>query len=169
MLVQSVNTGSDLADNQFDLQIPGGGTGIFDGCSSQFGGIGGNQYGGISDRSECDSMPDALKPGCYWRFDWFRNSDNPTFSFTQIQCPTELTDKTGCVRSDDASFPKYTMPSETTWTVPTPTATADAYGQCDSLVWDVPMAVRIYPFPNIVYGALLMKCHSARPGFTAVI
>lgn len=141
MLVQSVNTGGDLSGNQFDLQIPGGGTGIFDGCSSQFGGIAGAQYGGISDRSECDSMPDKLKPGCLWRFDWFRNSDNPSFDFKQIRCPAELSGKTGCVRSDDSSFPEFSMPANPTWNAPTPTATAAAYAQCDSLTWDVAMAV----------------------------
>ncbi|KAB5539320.1 glycoside hydrolase family 45 protein [Coniochaeta sp. 2T2.1] len=158
MLVQSVNTGSDLADNQFDLQIPGGGTGIFDGCTSQFGGIPGAQYGGISARSECASMPAKLQPGCYWRFDWFRNSDNPTFSFTQIQCPAELTSKTGCVRSDDSSFAKFSMPSTTsksttssttsvsttskTSAVPTSTpgsgsggCTAAKYAQCGGKGW----------------------------------
>ena len=147
MLVQSVNTGSDLADNQFDLQIPGGGVGIFDGCSSEFGGIAGAQYGGISDRSECASMPAKLQAGCYWRFDWFNNADNPTFSFDQIQCPAELSGKTGCVRSDDSSFPEFVMPSATTWNAPSPTATAAAYAQCDSLTWDTAMAVRyISPF-----------------------
>lgn len=141
MLVQSVNTGGDLAGNQFDLQIPGGGTGIFDGCSSQFGGIAGNQYGGISARSECDTMPAKLRPGCQWRFDWFRNSDNPAFTFTQIKCPAELTSKTGCVRSDDSSFPEFKMPANPTWSAPAPTVTAAAYDQCDSLTWDVAKAV----------------------------
>ncbi|OIW29190.1 hypothetical protein CONLIGDRAFT_577776 [Coniochaeta ligniaria NRRL 30616] len=165
MLVQSVNTGSDLADNQFDLQIPGGGTGIFDGCSSQFGGIAGAQYGGISNRSECASMPAKLQPGCDWRFNWFRNADNPTFSFTQIQCPAELTGKTGCVRSDDSSFPEFTMPSVTTWNPPTPTATAAAYAQCDSLTWDVAMAVCCLSH----LPCALLTGQSALPDFTAAI
>lgn len=141
MLVQSVNTGSDLADNQFDLQIPGGGEGIFDGCSSEFGGIAGARYGGISSRSDCNSMPAKLQPGCQWRFDWFNDADNPTHSFTQIQCPTALTNITGCKRSDDASFPVFSTPSITTWSAPTPTETAAAWGQCDSLTWDVAMSV----------------------------
>jgi hypothetical protein len=145
MVIQSVNTGSDLADNQFDLQIPGGGTGIFDGCTSQFGSsLPGAQYGGVSSRADCASMPAKLQAGCYWRFDWFRNSDNPTFSFTQVQCPAELTSKTGCVRSDDKSFPAFSMPAATTWNPPSPTATAAAYAQCDSATWDVAMAVSAY-------------------------
>ncbi|KAL1878211.1 homocitrate synthase lys21 [Diaporthe australafricana] len=139
MLVQSVNTGGDLSGNQFDLQIPGGGTGIFDGCTSEFGSSWGAQYGGVSNETQCSTLPTKLQAGCDWRFDWFRNSDNPTHTFTQISCPAELTGVTGCVRDDDASFPKFVMPSPATWTAPTPTATAAAYAQCDSLTWDVPM------------------------------
>ncbi|KAK2615822.1 hypothetical protein N8I77_002548 [Diaporthe amygdali] len=139
MIVQSVNTGGDLSGNQFDLQIPGGGTGIFDGCTTEFGSSWGAQYGGISNRSQCSTMPSKLQAGCDWRFDWFRNSDNPTHTFTQISCPAELTSITGCVRDDEANFPKYVTPSPATWTTPTPTATAAAYAQCDSLTWDVAM------------------------------
>lgn len=141
MLVQSVNTGGDLNGNQFDLQIPGGGTGIFDGCTAEFGGSWGAQYGGVSNRSQCSSLPAKLQAGCEWRFDWFRNSDNPTHTFTQISCPAELTSVSGCVRDDDASFPEYVMPSPATWTAPSPTATAAAYAQCDSMTWDVAMLV----------------------------
>jgi hypothetical protein len=137
MVVQSVNTGGDLGDNQFDLQIPGGGVGMFDGCSSQFGGLGGSRYGGISNRSDCASMPAALQPGCDWRFDWFNFADNPSHSFTQVSCPDELVNRSGCRRNDDADFPKFTMPSPATWASPIPTATAAAWDQCDSLLWDV--------------------------------
>lgn len=141
MLVQSVNTGGDLSGNQFDLQIPGGGTGIFDGCTAEFGGSWGAQYGGVSNRSQCAALPAKLQAGCEWRFDWFRGADNPAHTFTQVSCPAELTGVTGCVRDDDASFPKYVMPSPATWVAPSPTATAAAYAQCDSLTWDVAMLV----------------------------
>lgn len=110
MVVQSTSTGGDLGDNHFDLAIPGGGVGIFDGCSPQFGGLPGQRYGGISSQNECSSFPSALKPACNWRFDWFLNADNPTFTFQQVQCPSELTAKTGCKRSDDASFPVFSAP-----------------------------------------------------------
>lgn len=158
MLVQSVNTGGDLSGNQFDLQIPGGGTGIFDGCTAEFGSSWGAQYGGVSNRSQCSTLPTKLQPGCEWRFDWFRNSDNPTHTFTQISCPAELTGVTGCVRGDDASFPEYVMPSPATWTAPSPTATAAAYGQCDSMTWHVAMLVsasRPYYHPSwtVIYRA----------------
>ncbi|KAK4235208.1 glycoside hydrolase [Achaetomium macrosporum] len=108
MVVQSTSTGGYLGTNHFDLAMPGVCVGIFNGCSSQLGGLPGAQYGGISSRSECDSFPDALKPGCQWRFDWFKNADNPTFTFEQVQCPTELVARTGCKRDDDSKFPVFT-------------------------------------------------------------
>ena len=107
MVVQSTNTGGDLSNNHFDLLIPGGGVGIFDGCTPEFGGIPGDRYGGVKTRAQCDSMPELLKDGCYWRFDWFENADNPDFTFEQVQCPSALTDKTGCKRNDDSSFPVF--------------------------------------------------------------
>jgi hypothetical protein len=37
MVVQATNTGGDLGENHFDLLIPGGGVGIFNGCPAQYG------------------------------------------------------------------------------------------------------------------------------------
>jgi hypothetical protein len=34
--VQVTNSGNDQGDNQFDIQIPGGGLGYFDGCTQQW-------------------------------------------------------------------------------------------------------------------------------------
>jgi len=107
MIVQSTNTGGDLGNNHFDILMPGGGVGLFDGCSSEFGqALPGAQYGGVSSRSQCDSMPQALKKGCQWRFDWFQNADNPSVSFKQVSCPSELIGVSNCKRSDDGSFPQ---------------------------------------------------------------
>jgi hypothetical protein len=89
-------------------QIPGGGVGIFNGCTNEWGAPSagwGAQYGGISDQSACDSFPEALKAGCKWRYDWFMGADNPTVSFTQVACPAALTANTGCARADDAGAP----------------------------------------------------------------
>jgi len=101
LVVQVTNTGGDLGENHFDLQIPGGGLGIFDGCSSQFNtnaASWGERYGGVRDVSGCNNLPKALQAGCKWRFNWFKNADNPNMVFEEVQCPTELTKKTGCVR-----------------------------------------------------------------------
>ncbi len=135
MIVQATNTGSDLGSNQFDIsvrystslpsyhipstppfprtitntrQIPGGGVGIFNGCTDEWGAPSsgwGAQYGGISSASDCSTFPAALQPGCNWRFGWFEGTDNPTVSFTQVECPAAITAKSGCTRADDSSMP----------------------------------------------------------------
>jgi len=88
--------------------MPGGGVGIFNGCTAEWGAPSagwGAQYGGISSRSACASFPKALQAGCYWRYDWFAGCDNPTVSFKQVACPAAITANSGCTRADDASMP----------------------------------------------------------------
>jgi Glycosyl hydrolase family 45 len=146
MIVQATNTGGDLAGNQFDIsvrtpfplqnpamifpnipiQIPGGGVGIFNGCTNMFGAPSsgwGAQYGGIESRSACDSFPAALKDGCYWRYDWFKGANNPSVSFKQVACPAALTAKTGCARADDAGAPAADAPAAD---APAPAASSPA-------------------------------------------
>ncbi|CAF0907758.1 unnamed protein product [Didymodactylos carnosus] len=102
LIVQVTNTGGDLGDNQFDLQMPGGGVGIFNGCTSQFPSTPtsawGEQYGGVTQRSQCAQLPNVLQSGCYWRFDWFQNANNPMMRFKQVTCPDVLISKTQCKR-----------------------------------------------------------------------
>lgn len=60
-----------------------------------------------------------MRPGCRWRFDWFKDADYPTYvdlfpqlltqsltfysaTFTRVTCPDVLTAKTECVRNDDS-------------------------------------------------------------------
>ncbi|KAE8740030.1 endo-beta-1,4-glucanase [Frankliniella occidentalis] len=55
LTVQVINTGSDLNSNQFDLQIPGGGFGMFtEGCPKEWpaytSSAWGAQYGGVANR-----------------------------------------------------------------------------------------------------------------------
>lgn len=100
--------------------MPGGGFGIFNGCTTELGTPStgwGAQYGGISSRSQCDAFPEKLKAGCYWRFDWFQNADNPDITFKQVACPAALTAKSGCVRENDVINEEPTgSPSVPTWT-----------------------------------------------------
>jgi len=101
MYVQATNTGSDVSstNHQFDLNIPGGGVGIYNGCTTQWGapsGGWGAQYGGVSSRANCAQLPAALQPGCNFRFDWFKGADNPTMNWTQVTCPSQLTSISGC-------------------------------------------------------------------------
>lgn len=50
MIVQVTNTGSDLGKNHFDIAMPGGGVGLFNGCSAQWNASvdgWGDRYGGV--------------------------------------------------------------------------------------------------------------------------
>jgi hypothetical protein len=101
MIVQVTNTGGDLGENHFDIQMPGGGLGIFDGCSSQFNtnaASWGERYGGLRSEDGCNNLPQSLQAGCHWRFGWFKNADNPEMEFEEVACPAELVAKTGCRR-----------------------------------------------------------------------
>lgn len=109
MIVQAVNTGSDVSTTQFDLTIPGGGVGIFtEGCTTEWNAPAtgwGQQYGGVSSLSECSALPSVLQPGCDFRFDWMQGADNPNVNYERVACPAELIAKTNCKRDDDSSFP----------------------------------------------------------------
>jgi len=102
MIVQVTNTGADLSGDKnsyFDLAIPGGGVGIFNGCSSQFNAPWdgwGQRYGGVNSRNECNALPAQIRNGCYFRFDWMKGASNPTMTYTRVKCPSELTKITGC-------------------------------------------------------------------------
>lgn len=102
MIVKVTNTGSDVAGNQFDLMIPGGGVGQFNACSRQWGTSElGAQYGGFL--SECTGPHSAKKEcvrqgcmkipagpardGCIWFVDWFQVADNPKFTSQATDCP----------------------------------------------------------------------------------
>jgi hypothetical protein len=103
MIVKVTNTGSDVAGNQFDLMIPGGGVGLFNACSRQWGtnDLGG-QYGGFLTacatgthaqkkecvRQRCMSVPaGSARDGCFWFVDWFEIADNPNFTSEPTNCP----------------------------------------------------------------------------------
>lgn len=102
MIVKVTNTGGDVAGNQFDLMIPGGGVGQFNACSRQWGSNDlGAQYGGFLTnctgahsakkecvRQNCMKIPaGAARDGCLWFVDWFQVADNPKFTSEQTNCP----------------------------------------------------------------------------------
>jgi len=100
-LVQIVNTGTDLNQNQFDLQIPGGGVGIFNlGCMTQWNTPEdgwGQRYGGVTSIEQCEELlPEVLKPGCRFRFEFMEGVDNPPISYQEVQCPAEIIAISGC-------------------------------------------------------------------------
>lgn len=100
MIVQVTNTGYDLGDNHFDLQIPGGGQGMFRGCDVQYANFkGGELYGGVSKMGECRALPKRQQVGCMWRFGWFENADNPDVMARRLtKCPKRLVEISKCER-----------------------------------------------------------------------
>mmetsp|Transcript_51711 Transcript_51711/g.63312 ORF Transcript_51711/g.63312 Transcript_51711/m.63312 type:complete len:223 (+) Transcript_51711:1-669(+) len=70
IIAQSINTGSDVHGNQFDLQIAAGGTGAFNNCAGREGSMfsGGNKpwgctYGGVDSFEECAQLPKSPRQG----------------------------------------------------------------------------------------------------------
>lgn len=122
MIVQATNIGHDVGGGQFDLLIPGGGVGLFNACSRQWGVSDaelGAQYGGLltacrashSDheavrgcvRDRCHALfEDArfaeLRAGCDWFVDWFHAADNPNLTFREVACPSDLVTASGVDR-----------------------------------------------------------------------
>ncbi len=117
MIVQATNIGSDVGSGQFDLLIPGGGVGLFNGCSRQWNipaSALGEQYGGFLSsckkklgwnasqdtykgcvRSSCSSVfsqPDRadMLRGCLWFVDWFEVADNPKLHYNEVACPQDI-------------------------------------------------------------------------------
>ena len=115
LVVQVTNTGGDLGRNHFDLQVPGGGFGVFDGCSSaaangpaQFpeasAAAWGQRYGGLGVQAgpgACARLPSALQAGCRWFFERFHARDNPDMRFRRVACPEQLLNRSACVRRDE--------------------------------------------------------------------
>ncbi len=105
MIVKVSNTGVDVAGDQMDLMIPGGGVGIYNACSNQWGTNDlGEQYGGFLSscakqhmthsakkdcvRQNCMKLPAGdARDGCLWFVDWFQIADNPKFTSEPTNCP----------------------------------------------------------------------------------
>ena len=102
MIVKVSNTGGDVASNQFDIMVPGGGVGKFNACSNQWGTSDlGAQYGGFftactgaySAKKQCAhdacmKLPSGqMRDGCLWFTDWLQAADNPKFTSQQTNCP----------------------------------------------------------------------------------
>lgn len=105
MIVKVTNRGAELGDGHFDLLIPGGGLGMFNGCTQALGiqeGDLGARNGGLI--TSCNGNVDCirndcmttfanhpeLRDGCLWSVDWFHAADNPRFRFERVDCPAEL-------------------------------------------------------------------------------
>ena len=112
LVVMATNIGGDVQQGQFDVMIPGGGVGLFNGCSSMGWGNQGKQYGGLL--SDCEDKlgndapltkrPKCLqeacektfandakaKEGCMFLATWMMAAGNPTHTYKEVECPAAL-------------------------------------------------------------------------------
>ena len=113
LIVMTTNVGTDVSQGQFDVMIPGGGVGIFNGCASMGWGNQGAQYGGLlADcegqskdlpskvvtclKDKCNSVfsnDSEAKKGCLFLAEWMHAAGNPTHKYTEVECPDVLKQK----------------------------------------------------------------------------
>lgn len=118
MIVQAINNGG-VGSDQFDLLVPGGGVGLLNACSKQWGTADlGEQYGGFflacqkannfdyeksktCAKAKCDSVfanKPELRTGCEWFTGWFGAPDNPAVTYKEVTCPDAITNNSGLKR-----------------------------------------------------------------------
>jgi len=108
MIVKVTNTGGDVAGNQMDLMIPGGGVGQnANTCPTQWklsaSDLGATQGGMLTSctgtysakkdcvREKCMKLPEGdARKGCLWFVDWYQAADNPQFRYEPINCPSDM-------------------------------------------------------------------------------
>ncbi|HRI08247.1 MAG TPA: hypothetical protein PKW35_10535 [Nannocystaceae bacterium] len=124
MIVQATNIGYDVGGGQFDILTPGGGVGLFDACSFQWGvdtSELGATYGGFMTycqqqvggdhqmlkecvKGRCDAVfadpaLAELAAGCRWYVDWYEVADNPNLHYQEVACPAALVAISGIDRA----------------------------------------------------------------------
>lgn len=113
LIVMASNVGTDVEKGQFDIMIPGGGVGMYNGCSGFGWGSQGKQYGGLlSDCEEssgynassykscltqkCNSVfsnNSKAKEGCLFLANWMEAAGNPNHNYKEVECPAQLLEK----------------------------------------------------------------------------
>lgn len=105
LIVMASNIGYDVSHNQFDLMIPGGGPGAFNGCSQMGLSCAGASHGGFL--TTCNYSKSCLidmcnkeyanntnmRNGCLFLANWMNAANNPEVKFVQVECPSALTAK----------------------------------------------------------------------------
>ena len=109
----TTNIGGDVQQGQFDIMIPGGGVGMFNGCSQMGWGPQGEQYGGLlSDcekeknykpaatltclKEKCNSVfsnDSQAKQGCLFLAEFMHGAGNPLHDYVEVECPDVLKSK----------------------------------------------------------------------------
>ena len=113
LIIMTTNIGGDVQQGQFDIMIPGGGVGMFNGCSSMGWGAQGEQYGGLL--SDCEkesnyaaartlsclekkcasvfSNDNEAKQGCLFLAGFMHAAGNPNHKYVEVECPDVLKKK----------------------------------------------------------------------------
>lgn len=115
MIVQASNTAYDITTtNRFSIAIPGGNQTREDGCTRQYNldqSVFGQMGTGIGSKGDCDRLPQDIRDACRWRFDWYKDAAFPAAKFKRVTCPKELTERTQCIRNDEATFMTSSAPT----------------------------------------------------------
>lgn len=110
LIVMATNIGGDVQQGQFDILIPGGGVGMFNGCSQMGWGNQGQQYGGLLSDCETEknykadqyascltdkcnkafSNDEEAKKGCLFLVNWMESAGNPEHNYVEVECPDVL-------------------------------------------------------------------------------
>ncbi len=113
LVVMASNIGYDVQGGQFDIMIPGGGVGAFNGCANMGWGDQGAQYGGLLSKCENEVGYDGdllnkrkeclkekcnksfandtqAKEGCMFLATWMEAAGNPNHTYKEVECPQAL-------------------------------------------------------------------------------
>ena len=116
LVVMASNIGYDVQGGQFDVMIPGGGVGAFNGCANMGWGDQGAQYGGLLSKCEDEVGYDGdllnkrkqcltekcnksfandseAKEGCLFLATWMEAAGNPLHTYKEVDCPQALIQK----------------------------------------------------------------------------
>ena len=113
LIIMATNIGGDVQQGQFDIMIPGGGVGMFNGCSGMGWGAQGQQYGGLLSDCETETNYKAgqyascltkkcnssfsndaeAKKGCLFLAEWMGAAGNPNHEYVEVECPDVLKSK----------------------------------------------------------------------------
>ena len=113
LIIMATNVGGDVQQGQFDIMIPGGGVGMFNGCNGMGWGSQGAQYGGLLSDCETETKyaagkykscltekcnksfanDEEAKKGCLFLATWMEAAGNPNHEYVEVECPQVLKDK----------------------------------------------------------------------------
>lgn len=101
LIGQVINMNNGETGEHVDIAVPGGGIGAVNACQSQWnaGASWGQLFGGLGpNRIECEGLPEQLRPGCRWQYDWLLDVRSDV-DYREIHCPGALLRQSRCQRT----------------------------------------------------------------------